>query len=102
MPAYFSIMDIGVLPFEKSIYTDCSLPIKVLEYGAFHLPVVATPLEELKNLALPYVDLVEREPPAWVDAMQKALKRKWNPDWNRSLTTFDWNSIAGALHSLLP
>jgi len=102
MPAYFSIMDIGVLPFEKSIYTDCSLPIKVLEYGAFHLPVVATPLEELKNLALPYVDLVEREPPAWVDAMQKALKRKWNPDWNRSLTPFDWNSIAGALHSLLP
>ncbi|MBC8332757.1 MAG: glycosyltransferase [Anaerolineae bacterium] len=47
IPAQVARFDVGILPFKLSNLTHAVRPLKVLEYLAVGLPVVATPLEEL-------------------------------------------------------
>ena len=42
--------NIGIVPFEKSLLTDCALPHKAIEYLSFGLPVVSTSLKGAESV----------------------------------------------------
>ncbi|HSB33186.1 MAG TPA: glycosyltransferase [Nitrospirota bacterium] len=55
IPAYMNHADIGIIPFKKSKLVDAINPVKLYEYFACGLPVVATAwktLEDIKSPAL--------------------------------------------------
>ncbi|MFZ5823267.1 MAG: glycosyltransferase [Bacillota bacterium] len=47
LPAYLHHLDVALLPFQRSQVTEAANPVKLWEYLAAGLPVVATPLREL-------------------------------------------------------
>ena len=48
---HFAQIDIGVIPFHLSSFTENSLPIKAIEHGCFDSPVISTPVNALKKLS---------------------------------------------------
>lgn len=71
--SYYKAMDIGVLPFDKTGFTDAASPIKVLEYTAARKPVVCTDLEEIKRMDFSNVVLVKDNPESLAEGIKKAL-----------------------------
>jgi glycosyltransferase involved in cell wall biosynthesis len=47
IPAYLKQWDVGIIPYRRSATTDAVFPVKLFEYLAAGLPVVATPLPSL-------------------------------------------------------
>lgn len=50
LPAYCKVFDVAILPFVVNELTLAANPLKLREYLAAGLPVVATPLPEVENL----------------------------------------------------
>lgn len=59
LPAYFQHADIGLLPFSDHPANDGRSPMKLFEYGASGLPVVATRTPELARRKLDFMFLAE-------------------------------------------
>lgn len=57
LPGYFQHADIGLLPFSDHLANDGRSPMKLFEYGASGLPVVATRTTELARRKLDFVFL---------------------------------------------
>jgi glycosyltransferase involved in cell wall biosynthesis len=53
VPAYLHFSDVGIIPFQRSRLVDGVSPIKVYEYLAAGLPIVATRWEELELSGAP-------------------------------------------------
>jgi glycosyltransferase involved in cell wall biosynthesis len=53
LPGYLAFSDAGIVPFRLSPATHAIHPIKVYEYCAAGLPVVATPMEETVAMGAP-------------------------------------------------
>jgi hypothetical protein len=51
LPAYCKVFDVAILPFVVNELTNSANPLKVREYLAAGLPVVATPLPEIPKLS---------------------------------------------------
>lgn len=54
LPAYVKNFDVGIIPFQVREMTNSANPIKMYEYLAVGVPVVATPIRECLKLA-PYI-----------------------------------------------
>jgi len=48
MPSYYAMADAGILPLRNNRYDESKGPIKLYEYMAMELPVIATPIGEPK------------------------------------------------------
>lgn len=74
LPAYCKAFDVGLIPFKINQLTYAVNPIKLREYLAAGLPVVSTPLPEVKL----YSHLVEvaDTPEAFVDAIGRFLQEE--------------------------
>ncbi|MBB5150471.1 glycosyltransferase [Ureibacillus thermosphaericus] len=46
---YASLFDVALIPFKVNELTDCVSPVKYFEYRALGLPVVSTPIHEMKR-----------------------------------------------------
>jgi glycosyltransferase involved in cell wall biosynthesis len=71
LPAYCKCFDVGLIPFKVNRLTEAVNPIKLREYLAAGLPVVSTPMPEVKL----YSHLIEiaDTPAAFVRAVEAAL-----------------------------
>jgi O-antigen biosynthesis protein len=71
LPQYLERCDAGLIPFQRNALTMGTNPIKLYEYFAFGLPVVATRLPELE----PFEDLVyfADSAPRFTAALERAL-----------------------------
>ncbi len=98
---YFHLIHAGTLPFDLLPFTENALPIKVLEYGASQKWTLATPLKELKTLALPGVQFIEPRADAWAAALLAAPGLKWDRAWDARFRQFDWKSIARTVQQVL-
>jgi glycosyltransferase involved in cell wall biosynthesis len=99
---FLAAADLGVLPTEVSEFRSHALPLKILEYGAHRLPVVASPLRELQLQRFPHVRLAPYgDIQAWGKAVEDALAIPSQPEWSTSLETFQWSHIARDLATLL-
>ncbi len=72
---YMVRFDAGVLPYVIDKFTDGIMPVKLKEYLAAGLPVVATPMREVRRFATKHPGLVifARDPQEFVDALRVAL-----------------------------
>lgn len=70
---YYAALDIGIIPFDKTPFTDAACPIKLLEYSAFGLPVVCTDLEEVRRMDFPNVILTQDDPRSLAEGIARAL-----------------------------
>jgi glycosyltransferase involved in cell wall biosynthesis len=71
LPAYLRHADVGLIPFLDNEHTRGSSPLKLWEYLAAGLPVVATPLPSLAEVAEPGLVLA-RGPEAFAAAVRAA------------------------------
>jgi glycosyltransferase involved in cell wall biosynthesis len=71
LPAYCRHLDIGLIPFKINDLTVAVNPIKLREYLAAGLPVISTPLPEVK-LYEKYVEIIN-SPEAFISAVEKSL-----------------------------
>jgi glycosyltransferase involved in cell wall biosynthesis len=101
IPRWLGRIDVGVVPFEVSPYTDAALPLKVLEYGAARRVCVSAPLEELRRQRFPWVIFAEAGELAWADALARAFETRWDPAWDEWVERFDWRVSARALLEVL-
>jgi glycosyltransferase involved in cell wall biosynthesis len=99
IPALLSTIRVGVVPFELSPFTDAALPLKVIEYGAARIPVVSSPLLELRRRSFPWLTLVDLDEEAWAEALTKALEISWDSAWDAAVDPFDWRELARQLLS---
>ena len=102
VPQFLGACDIGVLPTVTTDFRSHAMPLKILEYGARRLNVVATPLRELSLQRFPHVRLCGFDDvEGWVLAVEEALRTPFNPAWNEALDQFAWPRIAAGLFALL-
>lgn len=75
VPSFIDRLDVALIPFKINELTQCSFPIKLLEYFARGKPVVSSPLLEVvavaKNLA--YIANNARE---WICGIENALNEE--------------------------
>jgi glycosyltransferase involved in cell wall biosynthesis len=63
--------DVGIIPFHMNALTEAVHPLKVYDYLARGVPVVASPLRELKPMG--GMVTVARDPSGWAEAVSSAL-----------------------------
>jgi glycosyltransferase involved in cell wall biosynthesis len=81
LPAYCQQFDVGLIPFQLNELTRAVNPIKLREYLAAGLPVVSTPLPEVKFCE--HLVGVASGAEAFVAAIQKSLDGDRAPDCRR-------------------
>ncbi|MGB6546895.1 MAG: glycosyltransferase [Candidatus Acidiferrales bacterium] len=99
--AYFCALDVGVLPKEKTLGTELAFQLKIVEYSACRKFVVATPLRTLERLAWPNVILAELRVDAWVEALVRARRSEWRPEWDPLVEPYDWSVLADRIASVM-
>ena len=107
LPSILSQAKVGVIPFKlNGKYEQYSAPIKVYEYLAAGLPVVASPIPELKPLA--DKGLVHLVPTEDVKGWRKAIKKAFSEypnikgkEWAKTQTwQHRWEVMRGVLNDL--
>lgn len=72
LPALMRHCDVGLVPFLENDHTRASLPLKLWEYLAAGLPVVATSLPSLRELGAAGTIALATGPAAFADAVRNA------------------------------
>jgi glycosyltransferase involved in cell wall biosynthesis len=78
LPSYLRHAQVGLIPFVADALTRCVNPIKLYEYFASGLPVVATAWEEIEGLRSPAA--LCRTADSFRDAIRSAIERPPPPD----------------------
>ena len=55
---YMASFDVGVLPYVQNRFTAAIMPVKLKEYLAAGLPIVATPLPEVRRFAAEHPEVI--------------------------------------------
>ncbi len=90
IPPYLKHAHVGLIPFKPSPLVRSVNPLKLYEYMACGLPVVATGWEELRRISSPSVlcDTTDQ----WVNAIEQALANPPDHDrLRRFAQTADWS-----------
>jgi glycosyltransferase involved in cell wall biosynthesis len=77
LPAYLQHLDIGLLPYKLNAYTKYIYPLKLHEYLAAGLPVVASPIAPLKPFAS--VITLASSASEWSEAIDRQLAGSTKP-----------------------
>jgi len=92
--AYFSAIDLGVMPSKKSRFQDLAFHLKAIEFTAARKFIVSTPREEMKLLNFPNVIFADEEENAWAAAIVKARQMRWDDRWDSLVNDYDWHKIS--------
>ncbi len=85
LPAYCKEFDVGLIPFKVNELTKAVNPIKLREYLAAGLPVISTPMPEVR-LWEHLIDIVDT-PGAFIAAVKAALRSNEDERLRRSKAT---------------
>lgn len=95
LPAYIAACQAGMIPYLHSQNSDNILTLKLLEFGAMGLPIVATPLKAIHRLfgGSPWIRF-EEEPGGFAQALVEQSARGFQADESRHFReNFDWARI---------
>jgi glycosyltransferase involved in cell wall biosynthesis len=102
LPAYCSAFDVGLIPFRQNELTRNVNPIKLREYLAAGLPVVSTPLPEVRRYE-PEVT-VAADADAFADACLNAARRSHHRDRVRRCRLVSgetWDAVVHRVSSIV-
>jgi len=89
VPAFLARSRVGIIPFVDSPLTRAIHPVKLYEYFAAGLPVVASDLEEIRRIGSPA--LLARSDSDWIDAVRTALAAGRRPEYSAFASRHDWS-----------
>jgi len=89
VPDFLARADVGIIPFVDSPLTRAIHPVKLYEYFAAGLPVVASDLEEIRRIGSPA--LLARNDREWVDAVKVALDEGKREEFFIFAARHDWS-----------
>lgn len=95
--SYMVRFDAGVLPYVDNAFTGGIMPVKLKEYLAAGLPVVSTPLPEVRRFADEHPGLIEfaSDPQSLVNALHNAMAHNPALDAEKRIAVareYTWNS----------
>jgi glycosyltransferase involved in cell wall biosynthesis len=104
IPSYVRLFSIGIIPFRKNELTEGVNPVKLYEYCAAGIPVIATDFSpELQSFA-PYVTIV-RSTEECLAVIPGAMNKKNDTNFIREIQTFasnnDWDQKTATILELL-
>jgi glycosyltransferase involved in cell wall biosynthesis len=103
LPEYLAQADVGIIPFNVKKYPELVNsvnPLKLYEYMAAGLPVVATEWQELKNLKSPAILCKSSE--EFVEGIKLAISKKADKsEYQNYAKTKDWNQTINHLLGIL-
>jgi glycosyltransferase involved in cell wall biosynthesis len=99
VPELLAGSDVGIIPFKDTPLTRAIHPVKLYEYLAAGLPVVATDLEEIRRIGSPAI--LVRSESDWVDAVRGALPLGKLPEHVAFAARHDWSRRFADLLSFL-
>ncbi|MED4730177.1 glycosyltransferase [Aneurinibacillus migulanus] len=70
--SYASQFDVAIIPFKVNDLTNCVSPVKFFEYCALGIPIVSTPIEEMKQYEREWIKLGE-DSSSFTHAIRKFL-----------------------------
>lgn len=100
MPLLFRSIDLGVLPFSITPFTDNALPIKIIEYGAAQKQVISTDLAGVREAELSYVHFAERDEEEWLKIFAKVMGLSWSDKNAADIKRYDWQNLTEEIESL--
>ena len=89
VPELLAESDVGIIPFRDTPLTRAIHPVKLYEYFAAGIPVVAADLEEIRRIASPAI--LARHEAEWVDAVRSALAGGKRPEYPAFAARHDWS-----------
>jgi glycosyltransferase involved in cell wall biosynthesis len=99
VPGLLAESDVGIIPFHDTPLTRAIHPVKLYEYLAAGLPVVATDLEEIRRIGSPA--RLARSASEWVDAVRAAISGGKLPEHVAFAEKHDWSRRFADLLSFL-
>lgn len=100
VPAYLDHFDVGIIPFKVNPLTDAAHTIKIIEYFARGLPVVAPPLKALVEYQGVFLSAASRS--EVVSGVRRALNQGRNPGARELAAGASWRVLGQRVQSLLP
>ena len=99
VPRYIKAFDVGLVPYRLSDYTDSVYPVKLNEYLAMGIPVVATDLPEIRRFNAEHGEVIAVAPdaddfaariadalrPATGDVLERRIETARRNSWNERL-----------------
>ena len=103
---YMVRFDVGVLPYSINKFTAGIMPVKLKEYLAAGLPVVATPLPEVRRFAEQHRGLVRfaADPAGFVAALRSAISDRAPETLARRIAVarqYDWRGLMARMKGLI-
>jgi len=104
LPAYIQHFDVGLMCYMKNNYTRYITPLKLNEYMASRIPIVATNLEPLKDFES-CIYLLENDQ-EWLDAIELCINMDSNVTIKMSnmpnvVKKYDWDSLVLELCNMI-
>jgi glycosyltransferase involved in cell wall biosynthesis len=98
LPILYRSCDLGLIPYVRNRYTTGVFPMKVFEYLAAGLPVVALGLSSLDEVGSPVTSTTSLE--AFLDAVQQETERSRDPGDGRALARANtWDTRLARMES---
>ena len=102
----FCTFDVGVIPFKLIDLTDAVFPIKLVEYFSKGIPVVSTPLRELKRLKESNLIYFANSKEEWIHKIEEALMDERSDEFTDFAKKYTWEELAEkyiqCFNSILP
>ena len=103
---YMAHFDVGVLPYVLNRYTAAIMPAKLKEYLAAGLPIVATPLPEIRRFADEHPEVVTfaNDAPDFVAALRAAAAKNGPAAEMRRMRIarrYDWSAQMALMNELM-
>lgn len=99
---YFKLLDVGLIPFELSDFTNNAFPIKALEYGYAGAKVISSRLSFFESEQFPFIyffdDMFNLEHLMMELYASKSFKSSSNTS---NLSKFTWQAVSKSFNNLL-
>lgn len=99
IPKLIHSFNAGIIPFVINDVTIGALPLKLFEYAAASIPIISSPLPEVKRIAGGVVEYAQSEE-EWYSACLRLMRIRVSPQY-MFLQQYDWSIITKQYVSLI-